>query len=135
MYRILLATDGSTNSFRAAEEAAKLASALQGEVTIISVIKDMPVARLPAEIYNSIEDNTQKMLEETKDFLKEKGVEANVLSFQGNPGNIICEVAEDGGYNLIVMGSSGLGSIEELFLGSVSNKVVHCAKVSVLVVK
>ena len=135
MYKILLATDGSTNSFKAAEEASKLAGALQAEVTVISVIKDIPVARMPAEIYKTIEDNTQSMLEKTRDFLKEKGIEAKILSYQGNPGNVICEVAEEGSYNLIVMGSSGLGSIEELFLGSVSNKVVHCAKTSVLIVK
>ena len=135
MYKILLATYGSTNSFKAAENAARLAGSLQAEVTVISVIKDIPVSRMPEEIHKTIEDNTQKMLEETKDFLKKKGVEAQTLSYQGNPGNIICEVAEEGGYDLIVMGSSGLGSIEELFLGSVSNKVVHCAKTSVLIVK
>lgn len=135
MYKILLATDGSTNSFKAAEEAARLAGPLQAEVTVISVIKEIPISTMPREIYNIIEDNTQKMLEKTQDFLREKGVEAQVLSYEGNPGTVICEVAEKGGYDLIVMGSSGLGSIEELFLGAVSNKVAHCAKTSVLIVK
>lgn len=135
MYKILLATDGSTNSFKAAEKAAGLAGPLQAEVTVISVIKDIPISTLPEEIYKAIKDNTQEMLEKTKEFLKEKGVEAEVLSYQGDPGNVICEVAEKGAYDLIVMGSSGLGSIEEFFLGTVSNKVVHRAKTSVLIVK
>lgn len=135
MYKILLAIDGSTNSLKAAEEVSRMAGPLQAEVTIISVIKDIPVARMPDEIHKTIESNTEKMLEEARDFLKERGVESKVLTYHGDPGNIICEVAEKDGYNLIAMGSSGLGSIGELFLGSVSNKVVHHAKTSVIIVK
>ncbi|NMB34706.1 MAG: universal stress protein [Firmicutes bacterium] len=135
MYKILLATDGSTNSFKAAEKAAKLAGALDAKVTVISIIKDVQISSMPEEIHEKIEENTAKILEKTKDFLKEKEVEAEVISYQGDPGNVICEVAEKDNYDLIVMGSSGLGSIEELFLGAVSNKVVHRAKTSVLIVK
>ena len=53
----------------------------------------------------------------------------------GSPGNEIILEAERGGFDLIVIGSRGLSSIKELFLGSVSHQVVNESKVPVLVVK
>ncbi|MGI0060358.1 MAG: universal stress protein [Nitrosotalea sp.] len=43
--------------------------------------------------------------------------------------------ASDNKFDLIVMGSRGMSPIKELFLGSVSNAVIHKSKVPVLVVK
>jgi nucleotide-binding universal stress UspA family protein len=48
---------------------------------------------------------------------------------------MIVAEAEDEDFDLIVMGSRGLGGIKEYILGSVSNQVVHEAKSPVLVVK
>ncbi|NMB41684.1 MAG: universal stress protein [Firmicutes bacterium] len=132
MYKILLASDGSKHSFKAAEEAYKLASPLQAKITVIAVVQQM--SGLPLEINKTLEDNTLEVLEKNKDFFDKKGVEIETLLEHGDPGNIICEVADEGGYDLIIIGSSGLGSIEGLFLGSVSNKVVHSAKTPVMIV-
>jgi nucleotide-binding universal stress UspA family protein len=38
-------------------------------------------------------------------------------------------------FDLVVIGSRGMGGIKEAFLGSVSNAIVHKSHVSVLVVK
>jgi nucleotide-binding universal stress UspA family protein len=135
MNKILFATDGSTNSFKAAEKVSKLAGLLQAGITIISVTPNIPIATAPQEIYKQIEENTKNVLEEARSFMEKKGLKVDTLLYHGNPGSVICEVAAEGGYDLVVMGNSGLGSIEELFLGSVSNKVVHCAKTSVMIVK
>ena len=88
---------------------------------------------LPLEINKTLEDNTLEVLEKNKDFSIKRS-EIETLLEHGDPGNIICEVADEGGYDLIIIGSSGLGSIEGLFLGSVSNKVVHSAKTPVMIV-
>lgn len=135
MYKILLATDGSSNSFRAAEEVSRLAGLLQAEVTVIIVIQNIPMSTMPEEIYKALDNYSQTVLERTRSLLEDKGLKVSTLSYRGNPGNIICEVAEEGDYDLIVMGNSGLGSVEGLFLGAVSNKVVHSSKTSVMIVK
>lgn len=53
----------------------------------------------------------------------------------GDYAESIANAAKDVGADLIVIGSRGLGTIGELLLGSVSRKVLHMAKDSVLVVK
>ena len=40
----------------------------------------------------------------------------------------IIEEAEEGGYGTIVVGRRGMSGVEEFFMGSVSNKVLHLAK-------
>ena len=50
----------------------------------------------------------------------------DLTTFANNPANKIDQ---------IVIGSRGRGSIKEMFLGSVSNYVIHSSKIPVLVVK
>jgi len=38
-------------------------------------------------------------------------------------------------FNLIVIGSRGRSAVRELFLGSVSNYVIHSSKIPVLIIK
>jgi nucleotide-binding universal stress UspA family protein len=45
----------------------------------------------------------------------------------GHPAEVVCRLAEEGGYNLVVMGSGGLSEVGAFFLGSVSDKVSHHA--------
>jgi nucleotide-binding universal stress UspA family protein len=47
----------------------------------------------------------------------------------------IVKFAHDRDFDLIVIGSRGMSSIKETFLGSISNYVVHKSKIPVLVVK
>jgi nucleotide-binding universal stress UspA family protein len=147
MYKILLASDGSTNSFKAAEEVAKLAGSLNAEVTVISVVHEMPffggheglISRQAPTLQSSMneimEKTTKEVLQKTEAFLKEKGVKVVTKLGKGNPAEIIMETAAEGNFNLIVMGSRGLGGMKEMLLGSISNKVAHLAKTSVLIIK
>ncbi|KEO85261.1 universal stress protein [Tumebacillus flagellatus] len=53
----------------------------------------------------------------------------------GHAAEVILEEAGKGGYDLIVLGSEGHGVVESVLLGSVSSKVLHHAKCSVLIVR
>jgi nucleotide-binding universal stress UspA family protein len=59
------------------------------------------------------------------------GVNAEFTQNLGSPGRIICQLAANWGADLIVMGRRGHAGIKELFLGSVSNYVLHHAPCSV----
>jgi nucleotide-binding universal stress UspA family protein len=52
----------------------------------------------------------------------------------GVPSDVIVEVAERGNYDLILLGSRGLGTVKRFLLGSVSDDVCDKAKCSVLII-
>ncbi|MEH2025779.1 universal stress protein [Nostoc sp.] len=62
------------------------------------------------------------------------GVTTEFTQNVGNPGRVICDLAHSHGADLIVMGRRGHSRLMELFLGSVSNHVLHHAPCSVHVV-
>jgi len=53
----------------------------------------------------------------------------------GNSGKMIVDFTEKYNFDMIVMGSRGMGSAKEVFLGSTSNHVLHKSKIPVLIVK
>ena len=82
-----------------------------------------------------LEKAAQEVVDNTKKTFDEKGLTVKTLVKKGQPADVICSEASEGDYDLVIMGSRGLGSIKEFILGSVSNKVAHCAGKSVLIVK
>ena len=52
----------------------------------------------------------------------------------GHPGSLIRDLAMNWSADLIVMGRRGLSGLQEVFLGSVSNYILHHAPCSVLIV-
>jgi nucleotide-binding universal stress UspA family protein len=63
------------------------------------------------------------------------GVAVETIYRMGEPGKIICELANEHHVDLIVVGRRGHNGLNELIMGSVSNYVVHHAPCSVLVVQ
>ena len=54
---------------------------------------------------------------------------------EGDPGHSIVEYASSHSIDLIVIGARGLGTFKKIFVGSVSNYVLHKAKVAVMLIK
>jgi nucleotide-binding universal stress UspA family protein len=150
MYKILLATDGSEHSQKTIQEVIKLAQSLEAEITVLSVVESIPIgdynyyygidntSNFVKSLENAernLEDRALKILEKSQRDFQEKDIIVETLLRKGQPADIICKVAEEGGFDLVVVGSRGLGGLKELILGSVSNKVAHSLKVSLLIVK
>ena len=70
-----------------------------------------------------------------KEILRQAGVEPLLLLKEGDPAHKIVQAAEEGDFDLIVMGHRGLSPVKAFVLGSVSNRVVTHAPCSVLVVR
>lgn len=137
MYKhILLTVDGSDNALRAAEHAIQLAKLTEAKVDLINVI-DFDEAR--SEMIQTSDSELTELrrlrYQPTVDLLIENEIEHEVFVFHGNPGLVIVEHANDIDYDLILVGSRGLNSLQEMFLGSVSHKVIQRANCPVLVVK
>jgi nucleotide-binding universal stress UspA family protein len=63
------------------------------------------------------------------------GIEAEIFQNIGDAGRKICETAKDCVADLIVMGRHQKSMLNEIFLGSTSNYVLHHARCSVMVIQ
>ena len=70
---------------------------------------------------------------------KLKAAQQGILFFDrvsyGDDGKRIVDIAQRRNFDLIVIGSRGMGAAKEIFLGSTSNYVLHKSKKPVLIVK
>jgi nucleotide-binding universal stress UspA family protein len=70
----------------------------------------------------------------TDAFGKDSLKNIEVLVERGNPAKIILKVAEEKDCDLVVMGFTGRGTLEDAAIGSTVNRVLHKSKLPVLVV-
>lgn len=141
--KILVPTDGSRYALHAAEYAADLAKRYQADVTLLVAsdfheIRASAVApEVKATIERAIREANATALAETAAILEAAGVKPRRLEVEGAPGYAIAREATDGDYDLIVMGSRGLGLAEADFrvLGSVTDRVLRMVTCPVLTVK
>lgn len=139
MYRnILLAVDGSENSMRAGKQAAQLASLIKGvEVTVVYVSDFDEDSNEQFHDGGSIEFelSRKKKIQPVREALDRENIYYKTEVMHGRPAPVIIELANDGNFDLVVIGSRGLNPISEMVLGSVSHKVVNHVHCPVLVVK
>lgn len=137
--KILVPIDGSKNSLRGLDMAIHLARQSQGTITALSV-KTVPgvYALHPLGFldFNSMKE-VKKILADAKLRAAKKGIQLTGKAIAGDPGYDIARFANTpkNKIDLVVIGARGRGSAKELFLGSVSNYVLHKSKKPVLVVK
>jgi nucleotide-binding universal stress UspA family protein len=134
--KILLAIDGSDYSERAVPVAAEMARKFGSEILVFHV-RATAVGR--AVVYDlETPDEASALVDRITRWLKDEGVSARgevVNTFHGREAREILETAKAEGFDLIVMGSRGLGDLAGLLLGSVTHKVLHLADRPVLVVR
>ena len=137
--KILVPLDGSKNSIRGLDMAIHLARQSQGVIVGLSV-KSVP-GIYAIHPLGFLDFNTSKEMKKTLDDAKlraaKKGIKLVSKSISGDPGYDIARFVNNkrNGIDLVVIGARGRSSAKELFLGSVSNYVLHKSKKPVLVVK
>lgn len=70
----------------------------------------------------------------TDEFGEDVLKDIDILVERGNPVKIILKVAEEKNCDLIVMGFTGRGTLEDVAIGSTVNRVLHKSKLPVLVI-
>lgn len=127
--KILVPVDGSDNSRRALDAALFLSEKLNAKVTAIHVMEDVPVLHIASEkllrAIGSLQKRNQLILSECSEIATKKELTINSKLLQGNPSSEILDFCEKEKYDIIIMGSRGMGKFKELALGSVSSKVLH----------
>lgn len=132
---LLFPTDFSANAEQAIAYVEHIVASGCKKVTLMHV---QDRARISGHLEHRLEEfnaTDRERLETIKARLQKAG-EAEVRHelFYGSPAQEILREAEEGDYSLIVLGSQGRGYIPEVYLGSVSHKVVCYAPAPILLI-
>ena len=141
--RLLLASDGSTGALRANGVAVQLAEAFSAFLDVLTVVDDSSLSYglapyLIGEATAVSQDAARLLTDVTHEAEQEATGTSLVISFHqetGCPADTIVAFAERHDADLIVLGCRGLGPISSALLGSVSNRVAHLSRRSVLVTR
>ena len=139
--KILVPVDGSENSFRALEQAIFLATKIQeAQITVVYIIEDLPSLyiyspKIIEKLHADYKSEYTKILERCKEMASNSGININTVLLEGDPASKIIGYSEMEKFDLIIIGSRGMGKFKEVIIGSVSNKVLHHAKCSVMLVR
>ena len=142
--KILLPTDGSRTSEEAARFAGEIAERHRGSVQPLVAVEFQYVAGddVPEELSSALRERicarARRALDAAEQTVRDRGgktEEAKLL--EGPPVDVILRVAEEGDYDLIVMGSRGVSEEHghERLVGSVTERVLHRAPCPVLVIR
>jgi len=140
--KILYPTDFSDASKKAIDYLVQLKDAGPKEIVILHVIDEKGIdavyrygAGSAVEIIGAIEKEARQEGEKIEKKLKQHGLEVKVRIETGVPLKEILKVEEEEKVSAIVIGSHGKTNLEEMVLGSVSEKVIRKSKNPVLVIK
>jgi nucleotide-binding universal stress UspA family protein len=154
--RILVGVDSSINSWQVFESAIEVAKGNKAKVMIEHVLSGeeegspvlppvatgyyFPMVSVDTYQYyrnqwDAYEKKGLALLEIFANKAKSVGVDAETKQSLGSPGRQVCETARLWSADLVVTGRRGHTGLSELFLGSVSNYILHHAPCSVLIVQ
>jgi nucleotide-binding universal stress UspA family protein len=127
---MLVAVDGSMYSDYALNVAVKIAEKYSSGIELAHVESKSGAAG------QSSLNKGENILSSRVEIVKEQNLQCNPINIESNdPAGEILKLANSKNYDLVVLGSRGLGGVKSLLMGSVSSKVAKEAKSSVLVVK
>jgi nucleotide-binding universal stress UspA family protein len=125
MEKILVGVDGSEYAEKALRQAIEIAKKFSAEITVVNVYH-VPTGQ----------DVSQKILDKAKTILEDAQVKFKIVSvLSPNVPKVITDMAQDEKFDLIVVGSRGIGAIHAWLIGSVCNKICYDSPISVLIVK
>jgi nucleotide-binding universal stress UspA family protein len=135
--KILVPLDGSKNSFRGLDTAIYLAR--QGGATLTGIFV---LPRIPSKVFRKLQNPEKaalkmadRIMERAKTRAAQNGIVFNKKIDFGDPGAAIVKFAKSLNYDIIVIGARGQSGIKDIFLGSVSNYVLHRSTAPVVIVK
>jgi len=145
MFKSILAPfDGSEGAEAALRKAAELAILCDAQLTALTLFRHHSVlegsmyasrAEEPDDIDKIMRDHAKEVVERGAAIARQMGCQKIRAFVKGGPtARTIVSFAKEHENDLIVIGSRGSGSIENVLLGSVSHKVTSMAKTPVLII-
>jgi nucleotide-binding universal stress UspA family protein len=138
---ITVGTDGSDTASKAVGFALDVAEKFGAKVVVASSYRPVGEDRIrqeqrdaPQDIQWSINptEDVDSALRAVEQEARSRGLEVTSEAREGDPADVLCEIAEEHGADLLVVGNKGM---HRRVLGSVPNSVSHKAPCSVVIVK
>jgi nucleotide-binding universal stress UspA family protein len=133
MKRILLAYDGDAPAKQALRQTIELAKAFEASVGVVSVVP-VHTGRAPVDPWDDRTVHAEELVEARR-LLREAGIEAQLYEPAGDVARTIEQIAEEGDYDTIILGSRGMGTVSRVLQGSVSEHVASHAHSTVIVAR
>ncbi len=138
--KILVPVDGSEHANRALDFALDLAQKYSAEILVMTVVHYPVLMEVPENIlayHEIVKASYEKVLSEALEKVKTATPGLNVTSklMEGYPADMIIETAQEGKFDIIVMGRRGQGHLRHTFLGSVSDRVADQSPCALLLIK
>lgn len=140
--KILYPTDFSDVSKKALLFIKQLKEGGTKEVLILHVIDDRALQAIETsvpgrsvEFESVLMEDADRELKSLEEELKKDGLKVTTRMIIGNPLQQILKAEKEDDISIIVIGSHGKSNLEEMFMGSVSEKVVRKSEKPVLIVK
>ena len=139
MLRVLIPVDGSKNSLRAVKFVIRKAQLYKEPLELHLLNVQHPFPGTIRGVHELAEhhhhDEGIKALAAARKALDAAGLKYVYHISVGDAGEVITHFVRDRKIEQVVMGTRGLGSVANMLLGSVANKVLHLIDVPVLLVK
>ena len=134
--RILVGYDGSEPSAHALDQAARLAAAYKCPLTVLTAADDRLVREDGAPTMAADEDLAKWTADQGAERARNAGVtEVDTRVSLEAPLEALISEADEGRYDLLVVGHQGHGGLKELIMGSTAKSVIDRVRCSVLVVR
>ncbi len=140
MRKILVPIDGSKVAVRAARHAVESARRT-GDIRIILLNVQQVLERwykhglMNEEALKHLRQQGEEESAEARAVLDESGVPYDFRVVFGHPAEVITRLAKEQDCEGIVMGTRGLGDVENVFLGSTAYKVIQLAELPITLIK
>jgi nucleotide-binding universal stress UspA family protein len=137
---ILVSVDGSPDAERALSEAMDLARVTNGRLTILTAIVHPPSWAYSGINAGAAQQVAVELEQEAKDVLRRaeesvpREVPVTTVLTRDPIRQALLKRIDEGGHDLVVMGSRGRGAVASTVLGSVSHHMLHHSPVPVLIV-
>ncbi len=133
---ILVPTDFSDCSRRAADAAFRLTKQAGGTVCLVHVLEPQPLPWAEGQDTLLVEEDGElrKRFEEALSE-ERRGRKADVVLAAGNVSREIDRVARERGSSMVVLGTHGRGGLAHVLIGSVAEKVTRFCRLPVLTVR
>ncbi len=139
--KILIAADGSAHTKRMLAYLAAHDEWLgaRHQYTVVTVVTPVPphaASMVGHDVcHGYYRDEAEKVFEPIRAFFSQQGIPAEFTMKVGPQAELIAETAQQGHFDLLMMGSHGHGTLVGLALGSVTTKTLARCTVPVLIVR